>query len=804
MLATFVRDSRYALRMLLHNPGFAFVAVATFALGIGVNAAVFSVFNGVLLRPLPYPEPDRITMIWMDNRRQSIKEDITSYPNYRDWQDQSTSYAHMAAFANAAFSLTGADEPERLIGAQTTASFFDVMGLKPVIGRVFTEANETPGQDRVVVISHGLWLRRFAGGGDVIGKTMTLNGQPHEIVGVMPGDLRVPERAEVWKPLAVPDQARTSRGSFWLPVIGRLKPGVSVQQAQTELSGISARLEQAYDIQKGFGAYVVPLHRQIVGDIERSLLVLMAAVGFVLLIACANLGNLMLGKTATRQKELAVRTALGAKRTRLVVQIVTETLMLALAGSVVGLLFAYWASQFFITIGGDSIPRPDNIGVDLRVMGFALLLAVLAAVIAGLIPALQASRSDVVEHLREGGREGGTVASRRTRSTLVAAEVALAFVLLAGAGLLMRTLWSMQRVDRGFRPESVAMTTVSAPAALFATPVDVRGFYARALERVRTLPGVESAGTATGVLLPLLANSGVFTIEGKPLPPQEDRIEYPVEYASPGYFETLGYSVVAGRTFTAQDGPDAPIAAVINETLARTGWPGQDPIGRRLRAGAENTRAPWLTVVGVVRDVRRGDLRGNVRPEVYVCALQITPRTQMLLVRTSTDPAAILPSVRTALREIDPQIPLFNSGTLADEFSETLTSPRFRAILLAGFAVIALLLASIGIYGVTAHAVSQRTHEVGIRMALGARGSDVLGMMVVQHLRPALIGLAIGVVAAIALSRSLSSLVYGVGTTDPLTFLLMGAALVGVAAAACWIPARRATRVDPVVALRRQ
>jgi putative ABC transport system permease protein len=804
MFSTFLRDSRYAIRMLLHNPGFTLIAVMTFALGIGVNAAVFTVFNGVLLRPLPYPDPDRITMIWMDNRRQGIKEDITSYPNYRDWKEQNTSYAHIAGIANAAFNLTGAGEPERLTGAQATASFFDVMGLKPVIGRVFTEANETPGQDRVVVISHGLWMRRFGGSADALGKTMTLNGNPHEIIGVMPGALRVPEKAEVWRPLALPEQARTSRGSFFLPVIGRLKPGVSVQQAQTDMSGISARLEQAYEVQKGFGAYVVSLHRQLVGDIERSLLVLMAAVGFVLLIACANLGNLMLGKTATRQKELAVRSALGAKRARLIVQIVTETLLLAAAGGVLGVLFAYWASQFFITIGGDSIPRPDAIGIDFRVLGFALLLAVVAAVIAGLVPALQASRSDVVEHLREGGREGGSVASRRTRSVLVAAEVALAFVLLAGAGLLMRTLWSMERVDRGFRPESVAMTTISAPAALFAQPVDVRGFYARALERVRALPGVESAGTATGVLLPLLANSTTFSIEGKPLPREEERIEYPVESVSPGYFETLGYAVASGRTFNEHDHADAPRAVVINETLARQGWPGQDAVGRRLRPGDDTSTGPWLTVVGVVRDVRRGDLRGNVRPEVYLCSLQATPRTQMLLVRTSTEPAAILPSVRAALREIHPQIPLFNAGTLAGEFSETLTSPRFRAILLAGFAVIALLLASIGIYGVTAHAVSQRRHEVGIRMALGARGGDVLGLMMAQHLRPALIGLVIGVAAAIALSRSLSSLVYGVGTTDPLTFAAMGIALVAVAAAACWIPARRATRVDPVVALRTQ
>jgi putative ABC transport system permease protein len=346
------------------------------------------------------------------------------------------------------------------------------------------------------------------------------------------------------------------------------------------------------------------------------------------------------------------------------------------------------------------------------------------------------------------------------------------------------------------------MTTVSVPAALAAGPADVRSFYSRLLERVRALPGVESAGTATGVLLPLLANSGTFSIEGKPLPPEEERIEYPVEVVSPGYFETLGYAVASGRTFSERDHADAPRAVVINDTLARMGWPGQDPIGRRLRPGDESSTAPWSTVVGVVRDVRRGDLRGNVRPEVYACSLQVTPRTQILLVRTSADPSAILSSLRAAVREVHPQVPVFNAGTLASEFAETLTSPRFRAILLAGFAVIALLLASIGIYGVTAHAVSQRTHEVGIRMALGARAGDVVGMMMTQHLRPALIGLAVGVTAALALSRFLASLVYGVSATDPLTFLLMAAALLAVAAAACWIPARRATRVDPVIALR--
>ena len=800
--STVGRDSRHAVRTLLRTPGFSLVAILTFGLGMGVNSAVFSVFNGVLLHPLPYPEPDRITMIWMDNRRQGIKEDITSYPNFRDWQQQNTSFAHVAAYTPTAFNLTGAEEPERLQGAQTTANFFDVMGVRPAGGRVYTEANETPGNDAVVVLAHGLWQRKFGGTADAIGKTITLNGTPHEIIGVMPATLQVPAEAALWKPLAPPENARTARGAFWLPVIGRLKPGVSVEQAQTEMSGIAARLEEAYPMNRGFGTYVVSLHRQLVGDIERTLLVLLAAVGFVLLIACANLGNLMLGRTAARRKELAIRAALGARRGTLIRQIVTETLVLALVGSALGIVLAYWATGFFIALGGDSIPRPEAITIDVRVVVFTVALAGISALLAAVVPALQASRPAVVEHLREGGREGGGTASHRTRSLLVAAEVALAFVLLAGAGLLVRSLWSMQHIDRGFSAERIATVRLSLPGALYATPADVRGFYARLLERVRALPGVESAATGTGVLQPLLANSGIYSIEGKPLPPPEEQIEYPVEVVSPGYFETLGATLAAGRTFTTQDHADATRVIVINETLARHGWPGQDPIGRRMRSGGANSTAPWLTVVGVVRDLRRADVRREVRPELYMCALQQTPRSQMLLVRTAGDPNAIVPTIRREVQGMNPQLPLYAVETLQSQLSETLTSQRFRAVLLASFAVIAVLLAAIGIYGVTAHAVGQRTHEVGIRMALGAHRGDVLLLMITQHLTPALVGLVFGLAGAVALSRSLRTLVYGVGVTDPGTFAVMSLALVAVTTLACWIPARRAVCVDPLVALR--
>jgi putative ABC transport system permease protein len=797
-----LRDARYAVRMLVHTPGFSLVAMLTFAIGIGVNTAVFSVVDGVLLRPLPYPKANEITMVWLDNTRQKIKEDITSFPNYRDWRDQNTSYAHLAGVTEASFTLTGAGEPERLEGVIATANYFDVMGVGAIHGRVFTSQNETPGQDGVIVISEGLWQRRFGGAQDVLGRTISLNGRPHEIIGVMPASLKWPGSPEVWKPLA-PDQGTAdARNSFWLPVMGRLKPGVSVEQAQTEMSGISARIADAYPSMRGFGAYVVGLQEQMVGSVERPLIVLMAAVAFVLLIACANLANLMLGRTAARRKELAIRTALGAGRARIIRQIVTESLVLAFAGGGFGVLLAYWARTFFVTLGGDRIPRADLIALDGRVLGFAAIAATVAALLSGLVPALDASRSTLNDALREGGRQGGGAASGRTRSVLVAAEVALALVLLTGAGLLLRTLWSMQRLDRGFSVDRIATATISLPGASYQSTADVRAFYGRLLDRIRSLPGVESAATTTGVLMPLLANSSIFTIEGRPLPPPEERIEYPVERVSPQYFETLGIRLARGRTFTDQDHPDAPVVIVINETLAKLGWPDQDPIGRRMRSGGEQSRAPWMTVVGVIKDVHRGEVKRAVRPELYMCANQITPRTQMLVVRTAGDPAAIIPAVRRELRDLDPQLPLFRVNTLAGSLSDTLVQPRFQATLLAGFAAMALLLAAVGIYGVTSTAVSQQIQEVGVRMALGARRADVLSLMLRRHLRPALAGVVIGLASSILLSRSLQSLLYGVNAGDPVTLVLMAFALIAVASAACWIPVRRATRVDPLVALR--
>ena len=796
------RDIRHALRMVVRTPAFSLIAVLTFAVGIGANAAVFSVVDGVLLRGLPYPDPDRITMVWLDNRRENIKEDITSYPNYRDWRDQNTVYQHLAAYANTGFVLTGVGEPERLPGAQVTANFFDVLGMRPIAGRLFTVANETEGQDRVVLISHGLWQRRFGGAPDVIGRTIALNTVPHEIIGVMPPGMGWPQTAEAWKPLAPAQQTREARGAFWLPVIGRLKPGVSIASAQTEMGGISTRLEQAYPGNRGYGATVVGLRDQIVGGVDRALKVLMGAVAFVLLIACANLANLMLGRTAARRRELAIRTALGAGRGRLIRQIVTEAMVLALIGGAAGVLLAVWATKSFVALAGGTLPPGAPIGLDLRVALFALVVATLAALLSGLLPALHASRAAVGDSLREGGRQGGPSGSRRTRNVLVGAEVALALVLLTGAGLLLRTLWGMQGVDRGFSSDRIGLATVSLPGTTYRNAEAWRAFYARFVERVRSAPGVESASFASGILLPMLANSTTFAFEGKPLPPPEQRLEYPVENISPGFFETIGARLAAGRTFNDGDNDRAAPVVIVNETLARSIWPGEDPIGKRLKPGDGTDNRPWNTVVGVVKDLRRGDVKRPIRGEIYFCALQFTPRTQMLVYRAAGDPSLVMPSLRRELQNIDPQLPLFRVTTLAAQLGDTLNQPRFQATLLAGFAAIALLLAAIGIYGVTSHAVSQRTQEVGIRMAMGAGRSDVRRLILRQHVTPALIGVTVGLAGALLLSRFLTSLLYGVRSVDPATYAIVSLSLIVVAVAACWIPASRAMRVDPLVALR--
>ena len=798
--STFVRDGRHALRALLRTPAFTAIAAATFGLGIGVNTAVFSVFNGVLLRPLPYPEPDRITMVWMDNRQQGITEDITSWPNYRDWRDQSSSFAAMAGFSGAAFNLTGAEEPERLQGAQTTANFFEVMGVRPLLGRLYTEANETPGNDGVVLISYGLWQRRFGGAADVLGKTMTLNGRAFEVIGVMPATLQVPAEAQLWKPLAPDEGTRTARGAFWLPVIGRLKPGIPVEQAQTEMTGIATRLEQTYSSNQGFGINLVPLHRQLVGDIERSLVVLLASVGFVLLIACANLGNLMLGRTAARRKELAIRTALGANRAVLVRQIITEALVLAAIGSALGLIFAYWATRLFVTIGGDSIPRPDAIAIDGRVMGFTLAIAIVAALLAGIVPALQASRPAVVDTLREGGREGATGSSRRTRQVLIAAEVALAFVLLVGCGLMIRTFIALQNANPGFDPENVLTFLVQNNRA---QGVEGRQAFQRTLlERLKAIPGVVDA-TSAG---PIPLDGGNSLARYGPVEAATDPSKFQqaiAHFVQPGYFEFARTPVIAGRPFTEADNRPDVKAIIIDDLMAAQLFPNGNAVGQRMLARVTTPEADTFEVIGVIKHQRHTTMMNDGEEGMFFTdGYSQFGAAFRWAVRTAGNPEAITGAVRAAMAQQDPRLLMTEPRTWRSYLEEHVAPTRFALILIGVFAGVAAILAMIGLYGVLATTVRQRTTEIGVRMAFGATHGRILKLIIGQGLRLSTAGIIVGVLAAIALTRVMASLLVGVSATDPVTFATMAVVFALVATFAAWIPARRAAGLNPNVALR--
>jgi len=805
MIDTLWQDVRYGARLLLKTPAFAAVAILTLALGIGANTAVFTVFSAVVLRPLPYPDADRLAKVYMDNRELGIHDDITSYPNYVDWRDGGTSFAALAAYSGASFNLTGLGDAERLVGAQTTASFFDVLGVRPAVGRAFTADEETTGRDQVLVLSDGLAGRLFGSAADAVGRRLTLNAADYDVIGVMPPGFEFPWTAAFWKPLAPSDSTRRSRAAYWLPVVGRLKPGASIAQAQAELSSVASRLEQEYPrTNTGMGVNVVALHRDVVGDIEPALVVLFAAVGVVLLIACANLASLMLARTTTRARELAIRATMGASRGRLARQLLTECVLFSASGAALGLALAVWGVNVLVALGGDAVPRQAEIAVDGRVIGFVALLALATGVVFGLVPAWQSRDAGLAGALKEGGRSVDPSAGRRARHALVAVEVALAVVLLAGAGLALRSFERMQHVERGFRIDDTLALNLTLPRAKYDTAAKVAAFYRDLMARVGTLPGVRAAAATTGVFLADLPNSTYFGIEGQPMPPPGQRVEVPYDMVTPGYFEALGIRFAAGRAFTDADNldADAPPVVVINETMARMAWPDADAIGRRLKFGPPDSEAPWLTVVGVIHDLRRGNLRRAVRPEVYVCEWQAPQRSLVLLARADVPPERLVAPIRAAVQAIDPEQPVYNARTLGDELDETMAQPRLNSWLLGAFAALALVLAAIGIYGVLAYAVSHRTQEMGVRMALGAQPGDVVRLVVWQGLAPVVAGAAVGLAGALILTRFMTSQLFEVAPSDPLTFGGVVLMIAIAAAAACWVPARRATRVDPVAALR--
>ncbi|MEK6300647.1 MAG: ABC transporter permease [Acidobacteriota bacterium] len=808
------QDLAYGLRALVKSPGFTIVAVLTLGLGTGANTAIFSVLNGVLLRPLPFREPERLVMVWNNNTKANQPQAALSVPDLLDYRENNV-FEQIASLAYDDFNLTGGDQPERLQGTMVSANFFSVLGVTAQVGRVFLPDEGQSGADRVVVISSGLWKRRFGGDPAVVSQTIPLNGASFTVVGVAPAEFQSPEKGdELWVPMSfdAADRLRIpsisapedfKRRSFrFLKSFARLRPGAALDQAQAEMATIAGRLEQQYpDSNTGLGISLVPLHRQIVGDVKPALLLLLAAVGLVLLIACANVANLLLARAASRQKEIAIRVALGAGRARLIRQLLTESVMLALAGGGLGLGVAWVGLRALIGINPPNVPRLETIGIDARVLGFTLLVSLLTGLVFGLVPALQASRPDLNEALKEGGRGStGGIGRRRVRSILVVTEVALTQMLLIGAGLMLKSFYSLQQVNPGFTPDSVLTMQVTLPPVKYAEPSQIAAFYEQALKRIETLPGVQSVGAATS--LPLTANSLArrFTIDGRAPGSPNERLVAGYGAVSPDYFLAMGIRLINGRAFTNQDRDKSPQVIVINETMRRRFWPNEDPIGRRISITAE--RGVSREIVGVVADVKNSSLDSESGLQMYEPYLQVPWNFMAIAVRTGASPLSLAQPVRDEILGVDKAQPVYDVKTMAQIVDDSVSQPRLYMLLLAVFAGVALSLAAVGIYGVMNYSVNQRKHEIGIRMAIGAQPLDIMKLILGQGMLLAIIGVAVGAAAAFFLGRFIEMLLFGVSGRDLTTFIGIPIVLLLVSLLASYVPARRATRVDPMIALR--
>lgn len=798
---TLFRDIRFALRSLVKRPGFTLIIVLTLALGIGANAAVFSVINGVLLRPLPYRDADRVVMLWQNNSKAGVPRNDVSPANFVDWSEQSTSFEAMAGIEPFGFSMVGEGEPERFSAWLVTSGFFQVAGIDALVGRTFTAEDYQPGNNQVVMLGYGLWQRRFGGDSNVAGRKLTLNGQPYVVVGVMPREFQLPPDREIWAPLVIGERQRQLRGATFWNVVARLKPGATVAKAQEEMNGIAARLAAQYpDTNGGMGATVVPLFEQITGQIRSALWVLAGAVGFVLLIACVNVANLMLVRGAERQREFAIRRALGAKRLRLLRQTLTESLLLVIAGGGAGVLLASWLVKLLPALGPSNIPRLEFIEMDLRVALFAGGVSVLTAMVFGVAPSIQFWRNDIQSNLKESGRStSGTPARSGLRKALVVSEIAIAVVLLTGAGLLFRSFVRLIQVDPGFSKENVLALQVFLSRS-YREPEKQIAFFDQSLEKVKGLPGITAAAVTTTPPFINLELDAEFNVVGRPAPPPGSE---PVAFYSPvssEYLDALNVPLKQGRFFNRFDGPTSLRVVVINETMARRYFPNEDPLGRRLTVmfSSPETRE----IVGVVGDVLHNGLHAEPRPQMFVPHQQSAMSYMTFLVKTTNEPGAQLNAVKGAIREVNPSQTFARTATMEELVSDSLKQRRFNLFLLGLFAVIALLLATIGIYGSMSYSTRQRTNEIGVRIALGARSLDVLRLIVGQGLGLASIGVVIGIGAALLLTRAIKSLLFGVSPGDPLTFFAISILILFTSLVASLIPARRATKVDPLIALR--
>ncbi|MGH9840624.1 MAG: ABC transporter permease [Blastocatellia bacterium] len=823
---TLWQDLRYGARMLMKNPGFALVAVITLALGIGANTAIFSVVNAVLLRPLPFAEPERLAAIGgTDARNPGVTEveDSSSYPDFFDWRQRNQSFEALAVYHSATFTMTGNDAPAHLSGQVVSAELLNLLRAKPYLGRVFTRADEKVGGEgasnnasRAAVISYASWQKRFGADPHVIGRAVTLDRKQFQIVGVVKPGFQFPIQAdpvEIWVTLAADSESANGkkpvterRGYRMLHAVGRLKTGVSFGQAQAEMKLLAANLEKEYpDHNTNQGIILFPLHGNLVGEYRKSLLVVFAAVGCVLLIACANVANLMLGRATARYKEIAVRTALGAGRARIVRQLLTESVLLSLSGGLLGVLLAWWGMEALIRFIPENLPRLSEIALDRWALGFTFVVSLLTGISFGIAPALQASKVDLIEAMKDGARGASSGSGKaRLRGALIVAEVAIALILLVGAGLLVQTFVKLQRVDLGFDVHNVLTATVELPEAQYAKPEQKITFYQRLQERVRALPGVAQASAILPVPISDNDAGGGFEIEGRPAA-AGDEPHADMRWANLDYFSTMKIPLLAGRDFTAQDSLKSTPVVIINQSLAKTYFPNEEPIGKRLELPfGDGTGTTKFQIVGVVRDVKhQTELGHEYSPELYMPYAQLPFLGQMsLVVRTQGAPGGLAKAIQNEVAALDREIVLSDVKTMEQYLGNAVAQPRFSALLFGLFAVIALLLAAIGLYSVMAYTVTQRTHEVGIRLALGAQTGSVLKLMIAQGMKLTLIGVAVGLAGAFALTRLMKSLLFGVNATDPVTFVVIATLLMSVALLACWIPARRATTVDPMVALR--
>jgi putative ABC transport system permease protein len=805
-VGSILQDARFAIRSLRRTPGFTLAAALTLALGIGANTAIFSAVRGVLLRPLAYPDSDRIAVLWLRNAAEGIERDVTSYPVFEAWRG-AAAYEAMAAHAATTRTIAEGD-PEVVEGALVTADFFRTLGQAPLLGRTLGEEDMVAGRHQVVVLSHGVWLRRYGGRADVLGRLIDLDGEATEIVGVMPARFVYPEPAEFWLPLSPStpqrEQLMQSAGALWLQVIGRRGPGVSAQRADEELAAIVAGLAEQYPGAESSGVFAEPLRDVIVGDVKPALWVLLGAVGLVLLIGCANVANLLLARGAARRRELSIRTALGATGGRLARQVFTESLVLAVFGGLAGVVLAVWGTGALVAMSPPDVPRLGDIRVDGAVLAFAAAAIIATGLLFGVIPALHARRVSIGAVLREGGRGaagGGTLA--RWRPLLLTSEVALALMLLAGAGLLVRSFVALQAVDPGFATERVLSLRITPSAARYPTPDHVRTFQTELLEQLEGLGGVERAAGINTLLLSRLPNMGPVAIDGRDPPlPDAAVISVTDDMVTSDFFAVMEVPIVHGRAFGPEDVPGGVPVAIVNETFVRTFFPDEDPIGRRFtRGNPTNPDALWYTIVGVAADSRRAGLIAPVRPESYLSYGQTPRRSMNVLVRTAGDPSSQVPVVRALLRELDPSLPMADVRTLHHALREAVAVRRFVMQLLSVFATLALVLAGVGIYGVLSYMVGQRTRELGIRMALGADRRRVLEMVLGDSLVQVVPGIALGAVGALAAGRVLASQLFGISAADPLTFAAVTALLVVVALLATAAPAARAARVEPMVTL---